>query len=652
MATFVLEQQKPYNSSRKAVATPLPQSNMESTAKKAHKYIPWAFIAIIAIVASVIYFLRASPKQAAPNRTVAASASPQALLIERKGLLEFDPENNAPSNSVPPQERKLGESVMNVLQIAGDGKDKTKVQAAIGAIAGIIHKYPDYSDAYVVRATYSLTAGDTDYQQIRSDLDNAIKYHSSGKYHSAYSSTAPIYSLLAKAAMLVKDYQGALTDLETAVNATDDPNEVFNNGGVKPEDNANASALQKSDLDKLVTTYPEDYRARMYRGLFYGTFTTYDERYYAPEIDNLNQAVQKNPKSALPHYFLGRVFQKMTFWTQTAARDISDITGVIGGYKDKTHEKALEHFEAAVKLEPAFAPGYAEVAEELLSLKRYSEAIPFYDKAIELNPKNPSAYSDRGLAKSSLASYYDATSDFSQAIELKKSQGGTFLENTYENRASAYEKAGNYDSAIEDYSRAIGLKFAQQVFLMSIAQIRAMYPELRDISEPDLLEGLRQKYFPNMSAADFSGQYQKNKEFSDFVLAGLYVSRGDVYLNAGRFREASNEYARALHTDPSYVMDRWKTISRGQGPEYFVDTQTLNFSPGNVVSLWVKVRKGKSQNYQQTNYEIDCSDRKIKAVSSMNYDSLGNARDLSTDREWQNIAPETIGEILYSGMCR
>ena len=410
--------------------------------------------------------------------------------------------------------------------------------------------------------------------------------------------------------------------------------------------------MQKSDLDVLVTTYPDDYRARMYRGLFYGAFTTYDEHYYTPEIDNLNQAVRKNPKSALPHYFLGRVFQKMRFWTQAAAGDISDVTGAKGGYKDKTHEEALKHFEAAVRLEPTFAPGYAEVAEELLSLKRYSEAIPFYDKAIELNPKNPSVYSDRGLAKSSLAKYYDAISDFSQAIELKKSQGGTFLENTYENRASAYEKVGNYDSAIEDYSRAIGLKFAQQVFLMSIAQIRAMYPELSDISEQDLLEGLRQKDFPNMRTADVSGQYQKNKEFSDFVLAGLYVSRGDVYLNAGRFRKASNEYARALHTDPSYVMDRWKVISKGQDPEYSVDTQTLNFSHGNVVSLWVKVRKSRSQNYQQTNYEIDCSGRKIKAASSINYDSLGNARNSSTDQEWRNIAPETIGEILYSGMCR
>src|SRR5258708_8114733 len=135
-----------------------------------------------------------------------------------------------------------------------------------------------------------------------------------------------------------------------------------------------------------------------------------------------------------------------------------------------------------------------------------------------------------------------------------------------------------------------------------------MYPELSDISEQDLLEGLRQKYFPNMSAADFSGQYQKNKEFSDFLLAGLYVSRGDVYLNAGDFDRLQTSMRGLLHTDPSYVMDRWKVIFRGQDDrEYSVDTQTLNFSHANVVSLWVRVLNGRSQNYQHPNYEINCA---------------------------------------------
>ncbi len=222
--------------------------------------------------------------------------------------------------------------------------------------------------------------------------------------------------------------------------------------------------------------------------------------------------------------------------------------------------------------------------------------VPYYDRAIELWPADAGAYNDRGLAKSNLSNYYDAISDYSHAIELKKPRNGTSLDSTYENRAVAYSKVGNYDGAIEDYSRAIGLKFRVQVFLMSVPQIRAMYPELSDISDHDLLEGLRQKYFPNMSSADFVGNYQKkDKPFEDFVLAELYVDRGDTYLAARNFRKASHEYARAGHDDKSYVIDRWRSISNSFDTQYFVDVQTFDFTQGNVVSLWVKAQKAKSE---------------------------------------------------------
>ncbi len=230
------------------------------------------------------------------------------------------------------------------------------------------------------------------------------------------------------------------------------PNEVFNTGGVKPEENANATALNRKDLDMLVSKYPSDFRAYMFRGLFYASFTTYGEQYYVPTFADLNRALEINPNSALIHYFLGRVAQKMTFWTEASARDISDITGARGGYKAKTHQKALQHFDAAIQLDPKFALAYADAAEELLSLKRYSDAIPYYDRAIELRPADAGAYNDRGLAKSNLSNYYDAISDYSHAIELKKPRNGTSLDSTYENRAVAYSKVGNYDGAIEDYS--------------------------------------------------------------------------------------------------------------------------------------------------------------------------------------------------------
>jgi len=94
----------------------------------------------------------------------------------------------------------------------------------------------------------------------------------------------------------------------------------------------------------------------------------------------------------------------------------------------------------------------------------------------------------------------------------------------------------NYDSAIDDYGKAIGLKLASQVFLMSLPQIRTLYPELNRIQDHDLLEGLRQKYFPNMGSSDFANNYkhdtldkkQRQKAIQRVCSRRLYTSRGDT----------------------------------------------------------------------------------------------------------------------------
>jgi tetratricopeptide (TPR) repeat protein len=635
-------------------ATPA-QQNTEVGGRRPNGSRTRVVVVLLIVVAVIyIYFLRHSDKP--PNRSVPNASvinNTQAALIERKGVQELSSESNVPTSTLSPETKKLGEAVLSALQLAGDGKDQAKLQQATTAISRLIEQHPDYGDAYILRATYSLMYSRPNLRQIRDDADAALKYHASLKYASAYSSDASIYALRAKADVFGADYRQAIIDLESAVEVNPrNPNEVFNTGGVKPEEDANPTALQKKDFDTLVARYPQDYRTYMFRGLFYGSFTTYGEQYYAPTFADLNRALEVNPKSALVHYFLGTTTQKMTFWSQAAARDISDMTGAKGGYKERVHQKALQQFEAAVTLDPTFAPSYSEAADELLSLKRYSDALPYYDRVIQLQPDNSGAYNDRGLAKSNLGSFYDAISDYSRAIDLKKSHNGTFLGDTYENRAVAYSKTGNYDSAIEDYTRAIGLKLREQVFLMSIPQIRAMYPELSDISTDDLLEGLRQKYFPNMSQANFTGQYRKNKQFDDFVLAELYVKRGDTYLAAQNFRKAAAEYSRAVHDDSKYAIDRWKTISKSSNMEYFIDTQTLSFTNGKVVSLWVKAQKVKSANYNQSNYQIDCGDRKIKSLSSANYDSSGSPKNSIGEQQWETIAPETLGEFLYNGMCR
>jgi tetratricopeptide (TPR) repeat protein len=628
------------------MATPSVQQNSNP-----RKRAVWAFVTILVVCSAATNFLHATRDRQVPN-TSHPAASLEALLIERKGLLELSSDKNAKINSISPEERKLGEALLNVREVAGDGKDEAKVRQAIAAVSKLIQQHPDYADLYVLRATYSLMASSSDLQGIKSDLDTALKYRSSSKYQSSFGSDASIYALRAKADILAKDYQQGMQDLESAIKINPaNPNEIFNTGGMKPDDDSNPTALQKRDFDRLVAVYPSDYRPHMFRGLFYGAFTTFGEEYYPEAFANLNRGLEVNPNSALVHYFLGHLFQRMTFWTQAAIHDISELTGERGGYRERMHGKALEHFQAAIRVDPTFAPAYAKAAQELLSLKRDADALPFYDKAIEGNPDDAALYNDRGLAKSNLLTYFDAISDFDRAIQLKTSGNSGHLENTYENRASAYSKTGNYDRAVEDYSSAIRVKFSQVVFLMNIPQIRAIYPELNDISNQDLLEGLREKYYPNMSSADFARHYEKNKPFDDFILAGLYRTRGDVYLSAGKFRQASAEYARAHQACTYYTMDRWKVLTKGVNQEYSFDAQTLDLSHGTIVSLWVKSQGTRSKNYDQTNYEIDCSGQKIKAASYIRYNSQGHAVRSGSEKDWQNIAPETLGELLYRGMC-
>lgn len=607
-------------------------------------------ILIIAGVSIYFYFSKTS-------KNYSVTKGPQALAIENKGLGEFKAENDT-IYDVSPQDKKLAQEMMPIFTKMGDGKDVEKNKQAILALGKIIDKYPEYSDAYFLRATLLILPDGQDYQTILSDIDRAIKLHFSNKYKSAYNSTAGMYSLRAKVDILSGNYQQAINDLETVIKS--DPsntNEVFNTGGVKPEDDSSPTALQKKDFDLLVAKYPDDYRTYIFRGLFYGFFTTYDERYYTLTLNDLNDARKLNPNSALVEYFLGSVYQKAAFWTKAAWADVSNS----GGYRDKTNSVALQHFNKAIKLDPRLAEAYAQVAQSLYSLKRYLEAIPYYDKVIELEPDNAGAHNDRALGKTYIKDYYGAISDFSKAIELKKSISSVSLglDNTCENRAAAYVKVMNYDSAIEDFSRAIGLKFASQVFLMNVSQIRTLYPEFSDISDQDLLEGLRQKYFSNMSSADFVGNYQhdiinkheEKKPYKEFVLGDSYTSRGDTYLLSGKFKKGAQDYSRAIYEDSTFILDRWRAISKTADTEYYVDAQTLNFSPENV-SVWVKILNTRTQNYSQQNYQIDCSGRKIKSVSATNYDSVGNVTYKSPTQDWQSVVPESIGEVLHNGMCR
>jgi tetratricopeptide (TPR) repeat protein len=466
----------------------------------------WRFVAIILVIGGFYWIWKQKTQIHEQHKTIdelrskvassvdnmdlqqksAASKGLQALAIESKGLAEFDPENDT-IEDVSSQDKEIMKDMAPILQKAGNLTDKAQIKEAIVGLSKVIGKYPSYPDAYLLRALLSVVAENRDYQNILSDIDNFIKFHLANKYTSAYPFTGGAYSLRSKVDILSNNYAQAIEDLqkavEIAVRTDGSAADVFNTGGVKPEDESNRAAIQKGDLDLLVRKYPNEYRTYMFRGCFYKYFTTFDEKYYPLAIGELERARKLNSRSAFVEYLLGSIYETSGFWTKAAWADISDS----GGFRDKVNSLALQHFKAATNLDPAFGEAYAQAASELYGLKRYSEAIPYYDKVIEIDPNNAGVYNDRGLAKTNTGDYYSAINDFSKAIQLRGSKRkrprddfSTRQSHAYENRAAAYVKVMDYDSAVKDYSSAIGLKFGPMVIMMSIPAIRSIYPELSD----------------------------------------------------------------------------------------------------------------------------------------------------------------------------
>lgn len=100
------------------------------------------------------------------------------------------------------------------------------------------------------------------------------------------------------------DDSAAMEDLDKAVRANlADAAQFVNSGATAPEKIASACTWTQPDMDALVLSFPNDYRAYLFRGLYYGFFVQWNQDSLKPAIENLRKAGAINSSSALPHFF-------------------------------------------------------------------------------------------------------------------------------------------------------------------------------------------------------------------------------------------------------------------------------------------------------------------------------------------------------------
>jgi len=544
-------------------------------------------------------------------------------------------------NGAPKKVIKPSDADTEVFELIGHLKNQEETKSTLPKLDDFIARHPDYSDALFLRATCkACILNDHSFTSIQSDVEAAMS-HSGQVYNNT-----DYYSLLGKIEFAKANYVKAVDYLDKAMlRDVDTANRMFNIEGVKPERTSKFCEWNLTELDALVAHFPKDYRTWLFRGLYYEFFTTFKEDYYPPAMENFQKAALLKSSSPLPQYFIGQLHSKASFWTKKAwASDEG---------RDQLTRNAAQAYTKAIQLDPKFLPAYEQRASDYLNLKQYPQAIRDYGTILGLDPDNHTAYADRGLAKLETGDNWGAIFDFGDAIRREK-EDASYLPDLYEHRADAYVRLGKYNEAISDYNKAIELKFGQMTILLSLNQIRGLYPEYDQVSDDVLLHKIHDLFWPNMEYAGFAKQVDGNGKWAISLLNELYEKRGDTYLRASDFRRGILDFTRIFRGIPNFAdsTDRWRALGRtADQKDYFLDVKSAEFPSDGPVRIWMKfVGKNETQTVEN---ELDCKARRMNRTSLVTYDSDGTVLTSSEmSSGWQQIVPDTIGEQLYNGACR
>ena len=193
-------------------------------------------------------------------------------------------------------------------------------------------------------------------------------------------------------------------------------------------------------------------------------------------------------------------------------------------------EKAIEHFNQAVSLDPNYARAYVGVADATILLALYGnssqeeankQAQQAIDKALSLDNKLAAAYASQGLLLSPTEPS-KAQQSFKRAIELNPNYGMAYMW---------------YGSVLKGTGK---LKESHELFLKAFQL---------DPKSPVVASNVAWGYY-------YMGDEKKAMEiFSQIIVndpyyPGAYNLAGEVLTNHGRLDKATDMYKRALDVDP------------------------------------------------------------------------------------------------------
>src|SRR5581483_6867512 len=113
-------------------------------------------------------------------------------------------------------------------------------------------------------------------------------------------------------------------------------------------------------------------------------------------------------------------------------------------------QEALDGFDRAIMLAPAYPDAHNGRGVVLVDLKRFEEALASFDKAIALAPRHAEAHYNRANTLGELRRFEEALAGFDQVIALQPDNAAA-----HNNRGSMLTALGRLQDALQSYQQAL-----------------------------------------------------------------------------------------------------------------------------------------------------------------------------------------------------
>ncbi|MFZ4478323.1 MAG: tetratricopeptide repeat protein [Rhodoferax sp.] len=249
----------------------------------------------------------------------------------------------------------------------------------------------------------------------------------------------------------------------------------------------------------------------------------------------LQKAAQLKPDSFDPAYLLGQTCSGL-----------------------RQFEKAAQHFEKALALQPAFEPLYGELCHALFQIKAMGRARDLIRKGIERHPENAAFHLFLGNLYSFMEEWPNAAASYATALKLNPN-----FAQAHANLASVFRAQGDLDSAVHHAQCALKADPASPDTHACVAANQEAQGRLEDaLSSYEKALG-----HDPVHAASHRGKGnallklgQLDAAIASFTTAlsidpdsaETYRDLGVVFLELGRHREAEENSRKALSLRPLY----------------------------------------------------------------------------------------------------